>query len=242
MIDFSRRVLYLSSVVNVPKHIDYWRTGAEEDIAAAGSLLEKGHPRHALFVAHLAVEKMLKALVVKATGDLAPRIHDLVRLAEIAELSLPDERQKFLADIQEHRFEDLVSGEVAPDPVPAGGGDGTARDEGGARVAEQSDEVEEVVRRYLEAVRAAGINATRAVLFCSHARGDAGEWSDIDIIVIAPVFDHRRDGELVTKLWTLRAYTDSRIEPIACGEREWETDDGRPILEYARREGIVIAA
>ena len=102
--------------------------------------------------------------------------------------------------------------------------------------------VEIIVRNYLQAVRAAGIDATRAILFGSYARGDADEWSDIDIIVIAPVFDTRRDRELVSKLWTLRVDTDSRIEPIACGEREWETDDGRPILEYARLEGVEIAA
>ncbi len=104
------------------------------------------------------------------------------------------------------------------------------------------DPVEVAVKRYLKAVREAGINATRAVLFGSHARGDADEWSDIDIIVIAPEFDESRDDDLVDRLWVLSARTDSRIEPIACGEREWETDDGRPILEYARREGIVIAA
>ena len=104
------------------------------------------------------------------------------------------------------------------------------------------ESVEVVVRNYLRAVRAAGIDATRAILFGSYARGDADEWSDIDIIVIAPVFDTRRDRELVSKLWTLRVDTDSRIEPIACGEREWETDDGRPILEYARLEGVEIAA
>jgi len=34
--------------------------------------------------------------------------------------------------------------------------------------------------------------------------------------------------------------TDSRIEPIACGEREWDADTSRPILEIARREGMVI--
>jgi hypothetical protein len=34
--------------------------------------------------------------------------------------------------------------------------------------------------------------------------------------------------------------TDSRIEPIACGENEWEADDSRLILEIVRREGIVI--
>jgi hypothetical protein len=44
------------------------------------------------------------------------------------------------------------------------------------------------------------------------------------------------------KLWELRADTDSRIEPIPCGEREWEMETNRPIIEIARRQGIVILA
>ena len=92
-------------MVDIGKHVDYWRSGGEEDIAAAGSLLETGHPRHALFFAHLAVVKMLKAHVTRATGDLAPRIHDLLRLAEIAGLSLPGERSRFLAEIQDYCLE-----------------------------------------------------------------------------------------------------------------------------------------
>ena len=34
---------------------------------------------------------------------------------------------------------------------------------------------------------------------------------------------------------------DMGIEPIACGEREWETEAGRPILDIARREGLEIS-
>jgi len=45
---------------------------------------EKNRIRHGLFLANLALEKALKALVCKATRDLAPRIHNLVRLAELA--------------------------------------------------------------------------------------------------------------------------------------------------------------
>ncbi len=37
------------------------------------------------------------------------------------------------------------------------------------------------------------------------------------------------------------ASADNRIEPIPCGQREWEMDQGRPILEIARREGVIIA-
>jgi predicted nucleotidyltransferase len=102
-----------------------------------------------------------------------------------------------------------------------------------------AESVELTVRRYLEAARAAGIRARRAVLFGSHARGQADEWSDIDVVVIAPELDGA-DRRLINKLWELRALTDSRIEPVACGEREWEMETGRPILEIARREGVEI--
>ncbi len=105
-----------------------------------------------------------------------------------------------------------------------------------------AESVELVIRRYLDAVNAAGIHARRAVLFGSQARGAAHEWSDIDLVVIAPELDDARRHDLVSKLWELRATTDSRIEPIPCGEREWETDESRPILEVARQEGILIDA
>jgi uncharacterized protein len=96
------------------------------------------------------------------------------------------------------------------------------------------------VRRYLAAARAAGVDIRRAILFGSYARGTAGPWSDIDLVVIAPAFDHPPQTALVDRLWQLRAVTDARIEPIPCGEREWELEAARPILEVARREGVAI--
>ncbi len=73
-------------MVDVAKQIDYWRTGGDEDFAAAESLVEEGHLRHGLFFAHLAVEKILKAHVTRQTREVPPRIHNLVRLAEMAGL------------------------------------------------------------------------------------------------------------------------------------------------------------
>jgi len=98
------------------------------------------------------------------------------------------------------------------------------------------------IRRYLAVLPAEGIHAGRAVLFGSYARGEARQESDIDLVVIAPEFDRNRDLATVKRLWRATADSDIRIEPIACGELEWEEDDSRPILEIARREGIVIAA
>lgn len=102
--------------------------------------------------------------------------------------------------------------------------------------------IEDIIRQYIDVTREAGIDIRRVVLFGSYANGTAHEWSDIDLVVIAPQFDGSPEIHLIDKLWELRAETDSRIEPIACGEKEWETDDTRPILAIARREGIIIAA
>lgn len=99
----------------------------------------------------------------------------------------------------------------------------------------------DVVRTYLAAVRKSGIHATRAILFGSCARGEAGPHSDIDILVIAPEFDSPGDTHGAGLLWELRASTDSRIEPIPVGEREWEEDEGTPVIEIARQEGRPIS-
>ena len=45
----------------------------------------------------------------------------------------------------------------------------------------------------------------------------------------------------VDLLWCQAARVDSRIEPIACGEKQWQEDDSSIILEMARREGERIA-
>jgi len=99
-----------------------------------------------------------------------------------------------------------------------------------------------VVNRYLHALRGAGIVVDQAVLFGSQARGEAHEWSDIDLLIVAAQFDDRRDRSTVNLLWQLAARVDSRIEPLPCGLRQWRDDDGSAIIEIARREGAVLRA
>jgi len=98
------------------------------------------------------------------------------------------------------------------------------------------------IKRYLSVLPTAGIHASRAVLFGSFARDEADQYSDIDLVVIAPEFDNESDFETIKNLWETTLLADNRIEPIPCGEREWESGDGRPIIEIARREGVVIEA
>ena len=85
--------------IDVAKHVAYWRTGAREDMETAQFLLERDKRREVLFFAHLALEKALKALIVKTTHDLAPLSYNLVLLAEKTGLGLPEPDRVFFVDM-----------------------------------------------------------------------------------------------------------------------------------------------
>ncbi len=82
-----------------------------------------------------------------------------------------------------------------------------------------------------------GSSSRFAVVFGSQVTGNADEWSDIDVLVVAARFDHERQRADIDLLWRLAARIDSRIEPLACGERQWDTDTSSALIEIARRQG-----
>ena len=85
-------------MIDIEKQVKYWSEGAGEDIDTARVLMESSKVLPALFFAHLGVEKMLKGVFCRVYGELAPRIHDLPRLCELAGLT-PDDRQMVLMSI-----------------------------------------------------------------------------------------------------------------------------------------------
>jgi len=97
------------------------------------------------------------------------------------------------------------------------------------------------VRNYLRSLQKHGMGVRFGVIFGSQVKGTADPGSDIDLLVVSPRFDSLRDRKDVDLLWRLAAQSDSRIEPIPCGERQWEEDDSSAIVEIARREGEPVA-
>lgn len=77
--------------------IDYWIKSSDKDYQAMIHLWEKGDFTWALFIGHLVVEKLLKAVYVQKTSENPPFLHDLFRLAEKSGLLL-DDSQKDLLD------------------------------------------------------------------------------------------------------------------------------------------------
>ena len=97
------------------------------------------------------------------------------------------------------------------------------------------------VRHYLDVLRRDhALDVHQAVVFGSYARGGADKWSDIDLVVVAPRFDGTISRADVSLLWRVAARTDSRIEPVPCGVRQWAEDESSAVIEIARREGQVI--
>jgi len=55
---------------DVDKTIKYWKDGAKYDLETGRDLLQIGRFPYALFFGHLSLEKLLKALYVRLTGNM----------------------------------------------------------------------------------------------------------------------------------------------------------------------------
>ncbi len=83
----------------------FWITEAAEALQVADHLMEKGDYSYALFFGHLAIEKLLKALYVVKQKDHAPPIHNLLRLAKLAGIAVPEDKIEALIEISAFNIE-----------------------------------------------------------------------------------------------------------------------------------------
>jgi len=81
------------------KIIRYWIDSSEEDYETMIAMFESKRYNWSLFVGHLMIEKLLKALYVKKFDNYPPFIHNLLRLAEKCNLELTEEQKINLATI-----------------------------------------------------------------------------------------------------------------------------------------------
>ena len=90
---------------DIQKQVDYWREGAVGDWRVAQKLIAEKEIPQGLFFVHLTLEKLLKANVCKKTNELAPRIHNLLRLAELGSIALLPEQGDFLEKMNLYNLE-----------------------------------------------------------------------------------------------------------------------------------------
>src|SRR5262244_3545202 len=76
-----------------------WLAQVDYDLATAEQMLHAGRYIYVIFMSHMALEKALKALVTEETQQLPPRTHNLIDLAQRAQLVLSQEQRDFLGKI-----------------------------------------------------------------------------------------------------------------------------------------------
>ena len=92
-------------MVNIGRQIEYWITGADNDLESARVLIEKNRLLHGLFFCNLVIEKGIKAHVVKQTEEVAPRSHNLIYLSEKANLEFEDDDEIFLGILMKYQLQ-----------------------------------------------------------------------------------------------------------------------------------------
>jgi HEPN domain-containing protein len=78
------------------EHIKYWIESSDKDYKTMCDLFSTKNYNWSLFIGHLVIEKLLKALYIKENNEIPPLIHDLRRIAEKADLKLDDEQMRIL--------------------------------------------------------------------------------------------------------------------------------------------------
>lgn len=90
---------------DVIKIVKYWLEASEHDLGMAGSLFRTGKYDYCLFLCHLSLEKLLKALVARTIKDHPPFTHNLLYLAGKTDLKISKMQIELLDRINKFNME-----------------------------------------------------------------------------------------------------------------------------------------
>lgn len=91
--------------INTQKIIKYWVDLSNYDIITAKHMFETKRYPYCLFMCHLSIEKILKALIVQRSEEQTPYSHNLVNLAKQTDIKFSDSAKNLLSDLTEFNLE-----------------------------------------------------------------------------------------------------------------------------------------
>jgi HEPN domain-containing protein len=90
-----------------------WAEQARYDLDTAGAMFNSGRYLYILFCCQQAVEKMLKSRIAVLSEELPPRVHQLVRLAELAKIEITEAQSDFLRELSAYYIQTRYPEEIA---------------------------------------------------------------------------------------------------------------------------------
>lgn len=85
--------------------ITHWKESTDGNYKTMLSLYDSKRYDACLFFGHLTLEKSLKIIIMQKTHQMAPRIHNLIRLVELSQIVLSDDEYNILADANEFNMQ-----------------------------------------------------------------------------------------------------------------------------------------
>jgi HEPN domain-containing protein len=83
-------------IKNVDNLVRFWRESSDQNYTTMHNLINSRDFSWALFLGHLVIEKLLKAVYISRVKKHPPFTHDLLRLANKLDLKLPDGYDEWL--------------------------------------------------------------------------------------------------------------------------------------------------
>src|SRR4030042_3129996 len=81
------------------KETQNWIDSSDYDFITADHMLQTERHIYVVFMCHLAIEKLLKAILHEVTGSPPPKTHDLIYLLKLADVHMPDYLLEFTGKV-----------------------------------------------------------------------------------------------------------------------------------------------
>ena len=75
------------------KSTENWITTSSYDLKTAEAMLQSKRYIYVIFMCHLSIEKMIKAVISTEVQGLPPKSHSLIYLAQIAKVQFTEDHQ-----------------------------------------------------------------------------------------------------------------------------------------------------
>ena len=102
-----------------------------------------------------------------------------------------------------------------------------------------TQEIREIINRFVEAVLSRGIRVDKAILYGSYASGKEGKDSDLDVAVISSDFgkDRYEEGTMLMKLaWRI----DPRLHPVPLSAVSFAEETWIPLVHEIKTHGVEV--
>lgn len=106
-------------------------------------------------------------------------------------------------------------------------------------MAKVKDSTKETLKQYLREI-GKFCPVDRAVLFGSHARGNAKKNSDIDIAIFSKNVTDRNRLEMMSKMVLAGGKFNMDIQPVAFSEKDYFQSDSGFVRTEIRKKGVVL--